>query len=462
MELGKKTENYELLKPAQEDFYDVDDFNRNADLIDSALKALADKGISLEEMISSLAQVARTGSYNDLSDKPISLPANGGNADTVDGKHASDFFNIVDNDTFYQTETDINGITETGIYRCAKFYQGASHSGGADGGRNLPDNGDGQGVLEVIRYNGSGYIGTNQMWIHQIYYSPHGTRPWYRFVSGSAVGNWIQLDKNAETLQGYSYDDIMDNAYSDSVDIADMHRTEVIIRSYNTPTNVKGYYYADYVCTSSNAREVIQNAVNNCGAGSTIRLLPGSYDINCFENGNYSTITINKNLTIIGSGMESTVISQTGDSDNGEASSIFTVTDGNVVFKDFRVQDATGEIYNASPVFGSGTVSNVTLENLFFILRNGDGSNSGGIIRAKMSNCRILNCRVFKNADVSSDDYAVGMYSGSQHNIISGILNTGNGYVDISCANQTVADSCVFNGNHRTRRRIGSGDFILI
>ncbi len=30
-------------------------------------------------------------SYNDLSDKPTSLPANGGNADTVDGKHASDF-----------------------------------------------------------------------------------------------------------------------------------------------------------------------------------------------------------------------------------------------------------------------------------------------------------------------------------------------------------------------------------
>lgn len=48
-------------------------------------------------MISGLADVATSGSYNDLSDKPTiptipsSLPANGGNADTVDGKHASDF-----------------------------------------------------------------------------------------------------------------------------------------------------------------------------------------------------------------------------------------------------------------------------------------------------------------------------------------------------------------------------------
>lgn len=48
-------------------------------------------------MITGLADVATSGSYNDLSDKPTiptvpaSLPANGGNADTVDGKHAADF-----------------------------------------------------------------------------------------------------------------------------------------------------------------------------------------------------------------------------------------------------------------------------------------------------------------------------------------------------------------------------------
>ena len=48
-------------------------------------------------MITGLASVATSGSYNDLADKPTiptvpsSLPANGGNADTVDGKHAADF-----------------------------------------------------------------------------------------------------------------------------------------------------------------------------------------------------------------------------------------------------------------------------------------------------------------------------------------------------------------------------------
>lgn len=48
-------------------------------------------------MITGLATVATSGNYNDLSGTPTiptiptSLPANGGNADTVDNKHASDF-----------------------------------------------------------------------------------------------------------------------------------------------------------------------------------------------------------------------------------------------------------------------------------------------------------------------------------------------------------------------------------
>ena len=48
-------------------------------------------------MITGLSTVATTGNYTDLNNKPTiptiptSLPANGGNADTVDGKHAEDF-----------------------------------------------------------------------------------------------------------------------------------------------------------------------------------------------------------------------------------------------------------------------------------------------------------------------------------------------------------------------------------
>lgn len=40
--MAEYTENYNLKKPAQEDFYNVDDFNNNADIIDSQLKTLSD------------------------------------------------------------------------------------------------------------------------------------------------------------------------------------------------------------------------------------------------------------------------------------------------------------------------------------------------------------------------------------------------------------------------------------
>ncbi len=41
--MATNTEHYELIKPDQVDFYDVDEFNANADIVDRELKAVADK-----------------------------------------------------------------------------------------------------------------------------------------------------------------------------------------------------------------------------------------------------------------------------------------------------------------------------------------------------------------------------------------------------------------------------------
>lgn len=79
-------------------------------------------------MITGLANVATSGSYNDLSNKPTiptipaSLPANGGNADTVDGKHATDFAlaeHIHNAVTITQANTNLNDYTTAGIYTFA-------------------------------------------------------------------------------------------------------------------------------------------------------------------------------------------------------------------------------------------------------------------------------------------------------------------------------------------------------
>lgn len=54
---------------------------------------IEEKIIYLKGLIDGLPKVAKSGNYNDLDGKPTiptipsSLPANGGNADTVDGYH---------------------------------------------------------------------------------------------------------------------------------------------------------------------------------------------------------------------------------------------------------------------------------------------------------------------------------------------------------------------------------------
>ena len=84
-------------------------------------------------MITGLADVATSGSYNDLTDKPTiptSLPANGGNADTVDGKNASDFATADHNhDTAYAAISHTHAQSEiTGLATALSGKANATHS----------------------------------------------------------------------------------------------------------------------------------------------------------------------------------------------------------------------------------------------------------------------------------------------------------------------------------------------
>lgn len=75
---------------------------------------------------SNKADVNHTHSYNDLTDKPsipvipASLPANGGNADTLDGKHASNF--AVSSHT--HNKSQISGLIEPSDYVVASGPSG--------------------------------------------------------------------------------------------------------------------------------------------------------------------------------------------------------------------------------------------------------------------------------------------------------------------------------------------------
>lgn len=74
------TKNYKLKKPSADDFADIGDLNENADAIDAQMKKAEDGLAAANSAITSL-QTDKA----DRSELPTTLPANGGNADTVNG-----------------------------------------------------------------------------------------------------------------------------------------------------------------------------------------------------------------------------------------------------------------------------------------------------------------------------------------------------------------------------------------
>lgn len=121
--------------------------------------------------------------YAQKTDIPSSLPANGGNADTVDGLHANDFTQIID---FGFTETDtktaIGQPGKTTIYRCTQWTDYPAEFI------------DRQGTLITVNYNGSGTIGTEYIWCTQIIVNPRsGNRIFIRYTDTTSVTDWKEI-----------------------------------------------------------------------------------------------------------------------------------------------------------------------------------------------------------------------------------------------------------------------------
>jgi hypothetical protein len=94
-------------------------------------------------MITGLSSVATSGKYSDLTGKPTiptipaSLPANGGNADTVDGKHASAFAladHIHGTTPVTETNTNLDNYSVAGVYSFAAAYQPVNRPSGTSNG----------------------------------------------------------------------------------------------------------------------------------------------------------------------------------------------------------------------------------------------------------------------------------------------------------------------------------------
>ena len=121
--------------------------------------------------------------YAKKTDIPTSLPANGGNADTVGGLHANDFTKIID---FGYTETDtktaIGQLGKTTIYRCTKWTDYPAEFI------------DSQGTLITVNYAGTGTVGTDTLWCTQIIVNPRsGNKMFIRYIDAKSVSDWKEI-----------------------------------------------------------------------------------------------------------------------------------------------------------------------------------------------------------------------------------------------------------------------------
>ena len=116
----KETTGLHLKKPDITDFYNVEDFNFNADVVDAAIDGLKKSQSSSETAIIGKADREHKHTVSEITDFPSALPASGGNADTVDGKHAADFAAANHSHNYaasghthvdrYYTETEVNAL----------------------------------------------------------------------------------------------------------------------------------------------------------------------------------------------------------------------------------------------------------------------------------------------------------------------------------------------------------------
>ena len=181
-----ETTNLHLKKPDTSDFYNIEDFNGNADILDAEIKKLQSSGESkadksyVDEQLEGKA---------DKSDIPTSLPANGGNADTLGNIAPSGFLLAA---ASRKLTTSLNASGLIGTYYCEDRFT-------PDYPKDSSGNAYGQYGLLDVRIYGSIFYQTmmfeNGIMIHR--------------ARIAGVGDWSSWQKlndggNAATVNGHS------------------------------------------------------------------------------------------------------------------------------------------------------------------------------------------------------------------------------------------------------------------
>ncbi len=115
--MAQSTSNYNLKKPGQDDFYNIDDFNQNADIIDAELKNVSN--------IANSALPAELYTATDVLDKIKTVDGSGCglDADLLDGKEASAFATAAQG----EKADELDNLLKNGVPQSPALAWGMNH-----------------------------------------------------------------------------------------------------------------------------------------------------------------------------------------------------------------------------------------------------------------------------------------------------------------------------------------------
>lgn len=163
-------------------------------------------------------------------------------------------------------------------------------------------------------------------------------------------------------------------------------KKEVVIASYNTANPYKSV--SDYVCTETNASEILAEAVNSCCEGGVILFLDGDYYFG-------SMVTVDKSVTIWGYGTNTRFIQ----ADQFTGYAILELTKDNTVVKEICMEDSVKAVSGIHLI--SVSAQSVSVGDCSFVMNRSNESNGVAPLYTESYRCRVLmvGCYIRKHND---------------------------------------------------------------
>lgn len=183
---------------------------------------------------------------------------NAENADTVDGLHANNFTQIIDfGGSETDTKTAIGKPGKTAIYRCSNWTDYPAEFI------------DSQGTLIAVNYNGSGTVGTNPMWCTQIIVNPRpGNKMFIRHIDATSVSDWKEI--STTPIKSTTFSSTADGTGNFSLWALSENKVPISIQLDNKSFYAVPFLYNNQVWLGSTINEVTRQPVVDATVNGTV------------------------------------------------------------------------------------------------------------------------------------------------------------------------------------------------